>query len=90
MADESSKKNTKFDEIEILVPTRDEAETVLETMQTLVEQYEAATVADLYTLVALATHAIDHSIGWKDLAKAAITPARGGGWYLTMPRAVIL
>lgn len=71
---------------EILIPTRGEAEQVLDTLLELVDQYESATVADLYDAVGISTEHTDLKFGWTDLTEARINPARGGGYILEMPR----
>jgi len=72
---------------EILIPTRGEAEQVLDTLLALVDEYESATVADLYGAVGITAEHTDLKFGWTDLSAARISPARGGGYLLEMPRA---
>jgi hypothetical protein len=75
---------------EILIPSRGEAEQVLDTLLSLVDQYDSATVADLYSTVGISTDHTDLKFGWTDLSEARIVPARGGGYILEMPRAEAL
>lgn len=75
---------------EILIPTRGEAEQVLDTLMALVDQYDSATVADLYSSVGISTDHTDLKFGWTNLDEARIEPARGGGYILEMPRAETL
>ena len=77
--------NHRFDEITI--PTRGEAEQILDTMLQLVDQYDSATVADLYDACGISRDHTDLKWGWTDLTEARIEPARGGGYILDMPRA---
>lgn len=72
---------------EILIPTRGEAEQVLDTLLALVDEYDSATVADLYGAVGISAEHTDLKFGWTDLRDARISPARGGGYLLEMPRA---
>lgn len=72
---------------EITIPTRGEAEQVLDTLLALVDQYESATVADLYGACGISADHTDLKFGWTDLSTARISPARGGGYILEMPRA---
>lgn len=75
---------------EILIPGRGEAEQVLDLLLELVDQYESATVADLYSAVGISTDHTDLKFGWTDLREARIVPARGGGYILDLPRAEAL
>lgn len=75
---------------EILIPTRGEAEQVRDTLLALVDQYDSATVADLYSAVGISTDHTDLKFGWTDLSEMTISPARGGGYILEMPRAETL
>jgi len=76
--------NHQFEEI--LIPTRGEADQILDTLIELVDQYDSATVADLYNAVGISTSHTDLKWGWTDLSEARIDPARGGGYILDMPR----
>jgi hypothetical protein len=88
--DISARGRANHDFGEILIPTRGEAEQVLDTLVALVDQYESATVADLYGAVGLTAEHTDLKFGWTDLSAARISPARGGGYLLEMPRAEAL
>lgn len=77
-----------FEEINIV--SRGEAEQVLDTLLELIDQYDSATVADLYSAVGISTDHTDLKFGWTDLTEARITPARGGGYILELPRAEAL
>lgn len=79
-----SRANHNFEEI--LIPSRGEAEQILDTLLELVDQYDSATVADLYNAVGISTDHTDLKFGWTDLTEAKIDPARGGGYILVMPR----
>lgn len=72
---------------EILIATRGEAEQVMDTLLALIDEYDSATVADLYSAVGISTDHTDLKFGWTDLSEARIEPARGGGYILEMPRA---
>lgn len=82
--DERSRRTHEFDDI--VIPTRGEADTILETLIELVDQYESATVADFYGLVGISTEHTDLKFGWTDLEDASVVPARGGGYILDLPR----
>ncbi|AWN03290.1 hypothetical protein PBI_CAMILLE_43 [Microbacterium phage Camille] len=80
--------NHQFDEVTI--PSRGEAEQILDTLLELVDQYDSATVADFYNATGISTDHTDLKFGWTDLSEARIVPARGGGYILDLPRVEVL
>lgn len=74
---------------EIVIPTRVEAEEVIDALFTLVDKYDQATVADLYDLVGVTSDYTDASWGWTDLRGAQATRVRTG-YLLDLPRPVSL
>jgi hypothetical protein len=70
---------------EIIIPSRQEAEEVLDRMFDLVSKYDSATVADLYELTGLNSSHTDHKWGWTDLRDASVGRVRGGGYLLNLP-----
>jgi hypothetical protein len=77
-----SRAQHNFDEI--VLDERAEAEEVIDRLFDLVSRYEAATVADLYELVGLASSHTDNKWGWIDLTGAGVTRVRGG-YLLDLP-----
>lgn len=75
--------NFNFDEI--ILPTRVEAEEVIDRMFDLVAKYETATVADLYDLCGIESKYTDDKWGWVDIRGAGITRV-SGGYLLDVPR----
>jgi hypothetical protein len=69
---------------EIVLDQRSEAEEVIDRLFDLVSRYEAATVADLYELVGLASVHTDNKWGWTDLTGAGVSRVRGG-YLLDLP-----
>lgn len=67
------------------MPTRVEAEEVIDRMFDLVSQYEMVTVADLYDLVGLANNYTDEKWGWTDIRGAGVSRIKGG-YLLDLPR----
>jgi len=63
---------------EIIVVSRDEAELVLERLGDIIDQYDAASVADLHDLVGLPTTYIDNKWGWTNLQYADVKQVREG------------
>ncbi len=69
---------------EIILDDRSEAEDVIDRLFDLVSRYDAATVADLYELVGLASTHTDHKWGWTDLHGVGVSRIRGG-YLLDLP-----
>jgi hypothetical protein len=71
---------------DIVLVSREEAETVIERLTDIVDQYEVASVADLYDLVGLPTTYVDNKWGWTNLSYASVRQIREG-YLLDLPRA---
>lgn len=63
---------------EIILPTRVEAEEVVDQMFEIVSNYNAVSVEDLYNLVGIEPSYVDRKWGWYDLRGAGITRIKGG------------
>lgn len=70
---------------EIIIATREEAEKVLERLSDIVEQYDVASLADLYDLVGLTSSHVDNKWGWTYLTNAQIIQIREG-YLLQLPQ----
>lgn len=70
---------------EVIIQSRAEAETVIDRLRDLIDQYEVATVSDLYDLVGLTGEFTDDKWGWYDLRSATVRAIRGG-YLLSLPR----
>lgn len=83
---QTSRATLNFDEL--VLPTRTEAESVIEHLGMLIDQYQVATVRDLYDLCKV-TNA-DYTAnkwGWTDIRDAGIDRlSRGQGYVLNLPR----
>lgn len=71
---------------EFILSSRDEAATVLERLNDIIDQYEMATVADLNELVGFPTEHVDNKWGWVFLADVQIRQVREG-WLIDLPPA---
>lgn len=69
---------------DIVIETRGEAEQVIEELFEVVNRYDAASVADLYQLVGLASNHQDTKWGWTDIRGAGVTKVRDG-YLLDLP-----
>jgi hypothetical protein len=79
----SSRARHDFDDI--IIPTRQEAEEVIDRMFDLISKYDSATVADLYELTGLKSDHADYKWGWQNLQGATVGRVRGGGFLLDLP-----
>ncbi len=70
---------------EVILQSRGEAEQVLERLMDLVDQYEVATVSDLYDLVGITGSFTDDKWGWADLRGARVQRQRND-YLLNLPR----
>jgi hypothetical protein len=83
MLPRTARARQSFDEI--IIPSRQEAEEVLDRLFDLISKYDTATVADLYELTGLTSSHIDNKWGWEDLRGASVGRLRGGGYLLNLP-----
>lgn len=70
---------------EIIIPSRPEAEDVLQRLYDLISQYDVALVADLFELTGIQSSHTDQKWGWRDLEGSHLRRHRGGGWGLQLP-----
>lgn len=69
--------------------SRAKAETVLDAMADALERFKAVSVADLYDLAGVSNTVgefTDKNWGWTGLEGTKVRRARGGGYYLDLPR----
>ena len=69
---------------EVIFGSRPEAEKVLEELQLLADQFEAAALGDFYDLVGLESNHTHQKWGWTNLAHATVTQIRDG-YLLNLP-----
>lgn len=83
-ASRHARKNHDFGEI--VIPTRVEADAVLEGLYELLSTYQQATVGDLYDMCNLDSSFTDQQWGWTSLHGATPVRLREGGYILSLPR----
>ena len=71
---------------DVVVPTRGEAEMILDRMDELISVYKVASVADLYDLAGVSSKYTDNKYGWTDIRGAEVIFSRGE-YVIKMPRA---
>lgn len=74
----------KFDEI--IFETRGDAEVVLERMSDQIADYGLVTVSDLYDFCGMTGDYTDDRWGWAESRGFSIGRARGGGFFLDLPK----
>ena len=68
----------QYEPIDLIFGTREEAETVLDTMLNIVDQYDIVSVADLHELSGLPSNHTDNKWGWTSLRGSSIKQIREG------------
>jgi hypothetical protein len=77
-------RDSRRDPYEYLVPTRDDAENCLESLATVIEQWDNVSVADLHELLGLTQSHVDQKWGWTHLNGATYRQVRDG-YLLVLP-----
>jgi len=85
----SSRNRARHNFDDIVLDSRGEAEEVLSTLVDLVEDYDVASVADLYDLVGIESSFVDTKYGWTNLSRASVSRVRDG-YLIDLPRALPL
>jgi len=80
----SRRGRTTHDFGEVVFDSRIEAENVLDRLTTIINQYDVATVSDLYELVGITGSYVDDKWGWSDLRGARVRLVREG-YLLELP-----
>lgn len=74
----SDRARSTHDFDEIILDSRAEAQGVLENMFSLIDDYDVATVADLYELVGTTGSFTDERWGWTDMRGCTVSRIKGG------------
>jgi hypothetical protein len=80
MLSRGSRARGSFDEL--IIPSRREAEEVIDRMFDILSQYGQVSVSHLYELTGIQSSHTDIKWGWTQLRGAKAVPLRGGGGYL--------
>lgn len=81
----SRKSRARHDFDELIIPSRQEAEEVIDQLFDLLSRYGSASVADLYELTGLQSSHTDMKWGWTELRGAKAVRLRQGGFLLDLP-----
>lgn len=80
----SDRNSRPFTPNDIIVPTRAEAEGVINRMFEVLEKYSSVSVAQLYSMIDVSPDMIDYKFGWTDLSDSDIRRVRHG-YLLFLP-----
>lgn len=69
---------------ELIFNTREDAEATFDALDTIIEQYDSASLADLYDLVGQDSSHVDNKWGWTFIKNAEIAQVRDG-YLLKLP-----
>jgi len=69
----------------LVLATKDEADSTIEQMGNIIEQYGTVTVGDLYNMVGLPATHVDEAWGWDDIRSAQVQQIREG-YLLDLPQ----
>lgn len=83
----SSRSTTSFDLDEISFDNRGDAETVLDRMTDILEEYGVVSVADLYDMIGKTAPFTANRWGWSSIRTAETVRGRGGEYFLKLPKA---
>ena len=83
MLSRRSRARNSFDEL--VIPSRREAEEVIDRMFDILSQYGEVSVAQLYSLTGVQSSHTDMKWGWTQLRGAKAVPLRQGGFLLDLP-----
>jgi len=78
-----SRAQQNFDEL--VIPSRQEAEEVIDRMFDILSRYGSVSVANLYELTGVQGAHTDHKWGWTELRGAKAVRLRQGGFLLDLP-----
>ena len=86
-SNERRRYNVNYTYDDIILDTRGEADEVLDQLIAIIDEFDVASVADLYDLVGVSRNFTDQKYGWDNLSSASVDRVRGGGYVLRLPRA---
>ena len=78
---------TNYDFADLVYNTRSEAESVLASMDEIMDTYNVVTVADMYDLSGVTCNYTDNKYGWMNISNAQVIHGRDG-YIIKMPRVV--
>jgi hypothetical protein len=79
--------NYNFDEL--IIRNRGEAQTVLDKLVDMIDEYDACSVCDFYDMLGITSEYTDRKYGWDNLNVARVEPVRGG-YVIALPEPIRL
>lgn len=79
---------TNYSYDDIIFSSRGEAETVLDSMNDIIDMYKVVSVADYKDMAGISGPYTDNNYGWTNLGSAEVIRLRDGGYMIKMPRAI--
>lgn len=80
---------SSYDFDDVIIQSRGEAEDVLRTMDDIIDEYGAVSIADFNDLVGVTGKYTDNKYGWEDLRDASVVRVRDG-YMIRFPRVKVL
>lgn len=84
LPDQPPHMSRRRDSEELILHSREEAETVIERLSDIIDKYDVVTIADLHDLVGLPTTYVDNKWGWSVLKYATVRQVHEG-YLLDLP-----
>lgn len=81
----SRRSRARHDFEELIIPTRQEAEEVIDRMFDILSRYGSVSVAHLYELTGIQSQHTDMKWGWRELRGSKAVRLRQGGFLLDLP-----
>lgn len=86
----SRRSRSRMDFGEVIIPTRQDAEEILERLYDELHRYESVPVAMVYELAGIQHSHTDFKWGWTSLRGAKVAKLRSGGYLLDLPEPISL
>ena len=77
--------STKYEFEDIIIPSRAEAEKVIDRLFDIIQKYDAVSVADLYELLGVSGNYMDNKWGWYDINARDLVVRVSQGYLLNLP-----
>lgn len=87
---ESSRPKAVYDYGDLTVPSKGDAEAILDQLDAQIKRYDIASVADLYEFAGITPRPTDYKYGWTDISSATSVRLRTGEYILKLPKALPL
>lgn len=85
--DKRDRSRSGYDYDELILPTRGEAQAVLNAMDNMMDEYKIVSVADMYELMGETCPYTAYKYGWTNIRTAEIVRVHGG-YVIKMPKAM--